>query len=86
MARYEELRFDVEFAHERYRLALMALERAQIDASRKVKSLVVVSRPNLPQEPTYPDASYILATLAAFLLMGFGIVSVIIAAIREHLE
>ncbi len=85
-ARFEELRFDVEFAHERYRLALMALEKAQIDASRKVKSLVVVARPNRPDEALYPDRPYILGTLAVFLLMGFGVVSVIVAAIREHME
>ena len=85
-ARFEELSFEVEFAHERYRLALMALEKAQIDASRKVKSLVVVARPNRPDEALYPDQPYILATLAAFLLMGFGILSVIAAAIREHME
>lgn len=85
-ARFEELRFDVEFAHERYRLALMALEKAQIDASRKVKSLVVVARPNQPDEALFPDRPYILATLGAFLLMGFGILSVIVAAVREHME
>lgn len=86
MARFEELRFDLEFANERYRLALLALEGAQIEASRKVKSLVVVSRPNLPDEALYPDRFYILATVAAFLLMGFAIFSVILAAIREHME
>jgi capsular polysaccharide transport system permease protein len=85
-ARFEELRFDVEFAHERYRLALMALEKAQIDASRKVKSLVVVARPNRPDEALYPDRPYILATLGAFLLMGFGVISVVVAAVREHME
>ncbi len=85
-ARFEELSFDVEFAHERYRLALMALEKAQIDASRKVKSLVVVARPNRPDKALYPNQPYILATLGAFLLMGFGILSVIVAAIREHME
>lgn len=85
MARYEELRFDVEFASERYRLALLSLEKAQLDASKKVKSLVVVSRPNLPDEAIYPDRVYILATVGAFLLMGFGILSVIFAVIREHL-
>ncbi len=86
MARFEELRFDLEFANERYRLALLALEGAQIEASRKVKSLVVVARPNLPDEALYPDRPYILATVAAFLLMGFAIFSVILAAIREHME
>lgn len=86
MARFEELRFDLEFANERYRLALQALEGAQIEASRKVKSLVVVSRPNLPDEALYPDKAYILATVGAFLLMGFAILSVIFAAIREHME
>ncbi|MBE9553849.1 MAG: capsular biosynthesis protein [Proteobacteria bacterium] len=86
MARFEELRFGLEFANERYRLALLALEGAQIEASRKVKSLVIISRPNLPDEALYPDRSYILATAAAFLLMGFAIFSVILAAIREHME
>lgn len=86
MARFEELRFDLEFASERYRLALLALEGAQVEASRKVKSLVVLDRPNLPDEALYPDRPYILATVAAFLLMGFAIFSVILAAIREHME
>ncbi len=58
---------------------------AQLDASKKVKSLVVVSRPNLPDEAIYPDRIYILATVGAFLLMGFGVLSVIFAVIREHM-
>lgn len=86
MARFEELRFDVEFASERYRLALLALEAAQVDASKKVKSLVVISQPYLPDEALYPERTYILVTLGVFLLMGFGVLSVITAAIREHME
>ncbi len=86
MARFEELRFNVEFTHERYQFALTALETAQVEASRKVKSLVVISKPNLPEEAQFPDTPYILTTVGAFLLMAFGILSVILAAIREHME
>lgn len=85
MAHYEDLKFDVEFASERYRLALLSLEKAQIDASQKVKSLVVVDRPNLPDEALYPDRPYLLATIGAFLLLIYGIVSVVVAAVREHM-
>ena len=84
MSRFEELRFDVEYASERYGLALRSLDKARIDASQKVKSVVVVARPNEPDEALYPDKPYILATVGVFLLLFYGIASVVFAAIREH--
>ena len=85
MAGFEDLRFDVEFSAERYRLALLSLEKAQIDASQKVKSVVVVARPNEPDEALYPDRPYILATVGVFLLLFYGIAGVVFAAVREHM-
>ena len=85
MMEYENLLFDVEFANEIYRTSLVSLEKVHIEASKKIKSLVVVAQPNLPDEVTYPDRPYMLATITAFLLLTFGILSVIYAAVREHM-
>ena len=57
-ARQQELQLDLDLATRAYSSALVALESARTEASRKLKQLVVVSSPHLSEEAKYPRVAY----------------------------
>lgn len=81
---FQGLQMQAEFARDAYKLALAAVENARIDATRKLKSLVVVEPPSRPQTAEYPRAAYNLATLLAVCVLLYAIVRLVLATIREH--
>lgn len=81
---FQGLQLQTEFATDAYKLALGAVENARIDATRKIRSLVVVEPPSLPQTAEYPLRTYNLATLLIVCLLLFAIVRLVLATIREH--
>lgn len=81
---FEALKLQAEFARDAYKLALAAVENARIDANQKIKSLVVVEPPSLPQTAAYPLVRYNLATLLAMCVLLYAIVRLVLATIREH--
>lgn len=81
---FEGLKTKAEFALDAYKLALGAVENARIDATRKLKNLVVIEPATLPQTAEYPRRLYNLATLLIGCLLTYGIVRLVIATIREH--
>lgn len=81
---YEGLKTKAEFALDAYKLALGAVENARIDATRKLKSLVVIEPATLPQTAEYPRRLYNLATLLIGCLLLYGVVRLVLATIREH--
>lgn len=84
LAQYTNLQLELEFAKDAYASTLVSLEQSRADSSKKMKHLVVVSSPSLPEEAKYPDRLYILATVLIVLLMLYGIVRMMIATVREH--
>jgi capsular polysaccharide transport system permease protein len=85
-AEFQELTLRASFAQDAYRLALTAVENARIDASRKMKSLVVIDSPSLPETAEYPRRVYNLATLLLVTLLLYGIARLVMATIRDHIE
>lgn len=81
---YEGLKTKAEFALDAYKLALGAVENARIDATRKLKSLVVIEPATLAQTAEYPRRLYNLATLLIGCLLLYGVVRLVLATIREH--
>jgi capsular polysaccharide transport system permease protein len=81
---FQGLQLQADFARDAYRLALGAVENARIESTRKIKSLVVVEPPTLPQTAEYPLVAYNLGTLLAVSLLLFAILRLAIATIREH--
>lgn len=84
MAQFTNLQLDLEFAKNAYAASLAALEQSRAEASKKIKHLVVVSRPTLAEEAKYPDRIYVLITALIVLSMMFGIVRMALSTIREH--
>lgn len=85
-ADFEGLKAQVEFSTDLYKLSLASLEKARLEAVRKLKNIVVLTSPQLPQEALYPRITYII--ISAFLLLNilFGIIMLIRSVIREHQE
>lgn len=85
-AEFMNIRFDMEFVADVYKATLSALEKTRVEASKKIKNLVVIASPNLPDEPEYPRRAYRLSTMFIVLLIVYGIFRLIAATVKEHME
>ena len=83
-AKQQELQLDLDLATKAYSSALVALEGARTEASRKLKQLVVVSSPHLSEEAKYPRVAYTLTNILLILLALYALVRMMRATIREH--
>jgi len=84
--KYQELVAELEFVSYAYRGALTALETARIESTRKLKSLVLVESPALPESAEYPRRLYTLFALLLGLTLVYGIGRLIVATIEDHSE
>jgi capsular polysaccharide transport system permease protein len=83
---YQQLIAEFEFISDAYRGALTALEAARIESTRKLKSLVLVESPALPESAAYPRRLYTLFALLIGLTLLYGIGRLIVATIEDHQE
>lgn len=83
-AQFRDLMLQAGFAEDAYKLALTAVENTRIDATRKLKSLVVIEPPAVPEEPRYPRRFYSLATLFVLCCVLYGVTRLVVATIRDH--
>ncbi|WP_288130907.1 hypothetical protein [Microbulbifer sp.] len=83
-AHFQNLQLELQFAMDAYQASLTALESARMEASGKLKHLMVVSQPSLAEEAEYPHKLYNLASLAIILLLIYGIGKMLVASIRDH--
>lgn len=81
---FQQLVLDAGFAEDAYKLALSAVENARIEANRKLKGLVIIESPTLPEEAIYPRKLYNLATLFLGLILLYGIIRLAMATIEDH--
>lgn len=84
--RYQELLAELEFVSDAYRGALTGIETARIESTRKLKSLVLVESPPLPEAAEYPRRLYTLTALLMGLALLYGIGRLIVATIEDHME
>ncbi|MDP5209196.1 hypothetical protein [Microbulbifer sp. 2205BS26-8] len=83
-AQFQNLELDLQFATDAYAASLKALETARMEASGKLKHLMVIAQPSLAEEPEYPRKSYNLVSLFIILLLLYGIGKMLVASIRDH--
>ncbi len=83
---YRELQVNVQVATDIYQTGLATLEAAKLDASRKVKHLVLVSAPTLPEDSTRPRRLYGTATAVALLHILYLIGGMLVVIIQDHRE
>jgi capsular polysaccharide transport system permease protein len=83
-ADFQKLQLQQQFALDAYQLALVSLESARIEASNKLKHLIVVTQASQAEDAEYPRKLYNLVTLAILLIMFYGIINMLSAAIKDH--
>ena len=83
-AQFRNLMIDTQIAEDAYKVSITAVESARIEATKKLRNLVTVVSPNLPDEAIYPKRIYNLITIIIVLLCLYGIVRFVIVAIEDH--
>jgi len=81
---FQRLMVQAGYADDAYKASLMAYEQARIDAARKLKTVVVMEPPTMPDLPQYPRRLIDWLTALAISGMAFTIIRLIYATIREH--
>lgn len=81
---YEGLKLQEEFALAAYSAAFAMAEKATMEASRQEKFLLVIAPPHPPEKPVFPEP--LRGTVTVFLLccIGYGILRLVLATIRDH--
>ncbi len=83
-AEYERLALDREFADKQLASALASLEVARNEAQRQQLYLETISKPNLPDEAILPKRLRGILTTLVLGLVAWGILSMLLAGVREH--
>ena len=83
---YDRLALEKTFADRQLGSALAALDNARSEAARKQLYLERLVQPNLPDMSVEPRRLRGVATVFAFGLLLWGIVGLVIASVREHVE
>ena len=81
---FSDLSVQAELAFEVYKTGLMQLEKSRMDSSRKFKSLVVLSEPNLPDDSTVPNRLYHLLVFLLIALSVYALGRLVWNSIEEH--
>jgi len=81
---FEEIKSKVQFDTELYKLTLTSIEKTRVEAARKLKVLSVISSPQLPQETTFPNVPYTIASWLLVCCLLFGTIKLLLAVIDDH--
>jgi capsular polysaccharide transport system permease protein len=81
--KYSALKIDLDIALQAFTSSTVSLEKARIEAYRKIKYLVVVEKPRVPEDNQYPRVIYNISLLFVITIIIFGFVRIILATIRE---
>lgn len=81
---FHELKARAGFAEDAYKVALATVENARLEASRKVRSLVVIEPPTRAETAEYPRRVYNLLTLLMASLLVYATVRLAVATVNEH--
>lgn len=83
---FERLTLDKVFADQQLGSALASLEAARNDAARKQLYLERLVQPNLPDTALEPRRLRTVFTVFVLGLLAWGVVSLLIAGVREHAD
>ena len=83
---FQKLALEKEFADRQLATTLTALETARSEAQRKQLYLERLVKPNLPDAPVEPRRIRAIFTVLVLALIAWGVVSLLVASIREHTD
>ncbi|WP_420994145.1 chain-length determining protein [Cupriavidus sp. 30B13] len=81
---HERLQAAAGFSEDLYKTALSVLEKARMEATRKLKNVAVVQSPTLPEYPLQPRRLYNIVVFVLAALMLAGVLQLLGAIIRDH--
>jgi capsular polysaccharide transport system permease protein len=81
---FETVQLERANAERTLALAQTAFDQARATAEQREKYVVNIVTPNRPQAPTYPNRVLEFITILIFAMAGYALVSLSIAAIRDH--
>jgi capsular polysaccharide transport system permease protein len=85
-ANFERLQLERTFAEKQLASAMTSLETARSEAQRKQLYLERLVQPNLPDKAVEPRRIRSVLTVLAIGLVAWGIVSLLVASVREHVD
>jgi len=83
-AEYQRLQLEREFADKQLAITMAALETARNEAQRQQLYLETIDKPNNPDKAIYPKRFRGIVTTLLLGLVAWGILSMLVAGIREH--
>jgi capsular polysaccharide transport system permease protein len=81
---FEKKKMRVEFAADVYKASITALEKAQFEAAKKSRTVVMVQPPTLPDEPSYPKPLKHIPLTLLFGYLFFLLCTLVLQVAREH--
>lgn len=81
---FELLKSDMEFSKEVYRQTLINQEAVKIEVAQQSKHLVIVSKPTLADDYTYPNKLWDIFTVFMVLFLFYSILVAIVSMIENH--
>jgi capsular polysaccharide transport system permease protein len=85
LSQFDRLNLEREFAGKAYLSSLTTLENAKMEANRQSRYLEAFVRPQLPQEPRYPNRPAMMLLVAACSVGVWLLTMLVGATIREHI-
>jgi capsular polysaccharide transport system permease protein len=81
---FESLRVDLEFAEKAYVSSLAAYDAAQAQAQKQTRYLAPYIAPTLAEEAEYPQRLLLIALIAGFLVLTWGIAALLFYSVRDR--
>lgn len=81
--KYSALKVELEMTLSAFTSSTISLEKARIEAYRKIKYLVVIENSKLPEENKYPKVVYNISLMLVITIIVFGFIRIITATIKE---
>lgn len=83
---FERLQMEVNFTHDIYKTALVALEKGRMDATRMLEKVSVLQAPTLPEYPMEPDRPYNAVVTLLFAGLLAGILKLLESIVLDHVD
>ena len=83
---YQEIKLKAELASNFYSASLSGLEAVRADAFKKLKHLLIIERPAIAEDGTYPRRLYSIVTWFVLLTLFYFMARLVITIINEHKE
>jgi len=81
---FQILKNDMEFSKEVYRQTLINQEEVKIEVAQQAKHLVIVAKPTLADDYSYPNKLWDIFTVLMVLFFIYSIITAIITIVQSH--